>query len=324
MLAAHINQLGSSDEIRYGEVPDPVPGRGEVLVAVEASTVNHVDTFVRAGTYRTAVQFPFVVGRDLVGTVLDLGPGASGFAVGDRVWCNSLGHDGRQGAMAERAAVPQERLYHLPAGVDPLAAVTVLHPAATAFLGLVVHGSLAAGETVVVVGAAGGVGSAAVVIAQRLGAKVVAVARERDAAYCRSLGASAVIDPTGDLAARLAAAVPDGVDVWLDAAGVNDLAGALTVLRRRGRVVVLAGMSTEPQFTAGALYTKDISIHGFVISIAPVEELAAAAAMVNLLLTDGTLRSRRVVPLPMSRTSEAHRRIESGELHGARILLTPG
>src|SRR5207253_765147 len=111
------------------------------------------DTFVRSGAWRTPLEFPFVIGRDLVGTVAAAGAGAGGFRVGDRVWCNSLGHDGRQGAAAEQAVVPVDRLYHLPDGVDPVDAVALAHPAATAHLALFTHGRLRAGESVAVLGA---------------------------------------------------------------------------------------------------------------------------------------------------------------------------
>ncbi|RST16622.1 NADPH:quinone reductase, partial [Streptomyces sp. WAC04770] len=122
MLAAYIEQLGSPDTIRYGELPQPVAQAGEVLVDVSVASVNHVDTFVRSGAWRTPVTFPFVIGRDLAGTVAAAAPG-TGFEVGERVWCNSMGHAGRQGAAAERVAVPADRLYRLPDGVDPEDAV---------------------------------------------------------------------------------------------------------------------------------------------------------------------------------------------------------
>ena len=150
MRAAYITELGPADAIRVGELPTPVPGPTDVLVRVELVVVDPVDTLVRSGAYRTPTPFPFVVGRDLVGTVAEAGAGAAGFAPGDRVWCNSLGHDGRQGSFAEFAVVPAERLYHLPDGADPVASVAVLHPAATAYLALFRHGRLRPGESVYV------------------------------------------------------------------------------------------------------------------------------------------------------------------------------
>ena len=98
MWAAFIDGLGPPDTIRYGALPVPEPGPTDVLVRVHAVAVNPVDTMIRSGRYRTLVDFPFVIGRDLVGRVAELGSQVTGFAIGDPVWCNSLGHDGRQGA----------------------------------------------------------------------------------------------------------------------------------------------------------------------------------------------------------------------------------
>jgi D-arabinose 1-dehydrogenase-like Zn-dependent alcohol dehydrogenase len=194
MRAAYITELGPADAIRVGELPVPAIGPTDVLVRVEVVAVDPVDTMVRSGAYPTPTPFPFVVGRDLVGTVVVASPGAPGFAPGDRVWCNSLGHDGRQGSFAEYAPVPAERLYHLPAAVDPVAAVAVLHPAATAYLALFHHGALRPGETVYVGGAAGNVGTALTSLARLGGARVLAGARSEDAGWCRSAAAAEVVD----------------------------------------------------------------------------------------------------------------------------------
>lgn len=324
MRAAYINEFGPAHSIRVGDLPDPRPGAHDVLVEVEVTTANHVDTFIRSGQVRTPVAFPFVIGRDLVGRVAAVGGAVREFTVGERVWCNSLGHDGRQGAASERAVVPSERLYRLPDGVAPHEAVTLLHPAATAYLGLVTHGGLRQGTTVVVIGAAGNVGSAMVAIAARAGARVVAVAHERDAAYCEGLGAGVVLDRRGDdLGARLARACPEGVALYADAAGINDLETAVDVLAWRGRIVLLAGLRTRPSLPAGPLYVQDRSVVGFAITGAPAAELAQAAHCVNGLLADGALRARgEVRTLPLSAAGEAHRMLEAGELRGRRVALT--
>ncbi|KOV67585.1 NADPH:quinone reductase [Streptomyces sp. MMG1121] len=322
MRAAYIEKLGSADVIRYGEVPAPVPGPTDVRVNVLATAVNHVDTFVRSGLFPTQLAFPFVVGRDLVGTVAEVGPGVTGFRVGERVWCNSLGHEGRQGAAAEQAVVAADRLYHLPDGVDPCAAVAVLHPGATAYLALFTHGRLSVGETVVVAGAAGQVGSALVTMAARAGARVLATAGAHDASYCAESGAAEVFDYRApDLAARIRAAAPSGVDLYLDTAGVNDLETSVELLARRGRIVLLAGAGTRPVLPVGPLYMNDRSVVGFVISHATSDELAEAAGYLNDLLGRGALHPRRIEVLPLSAAAGVHARLERGELRGRRAVL---
>ncbi|WP_051707601.1 MULTISPECIES: NADPH:quinone reductase [unclassified Streptomyces] len=317
MRAAYIEQLGSPEVIRTGELPAPVPGADEVLVDVVACAVDPVDTLVRSGVFRTPLTFPFVVGRDLVGTVVEA---AGGFAVGERVWCNSLGHGGRQGAAAERVVVATNRLYRLPPGVPPLEAVAVLHPAATAYLALFNHGELLPGETVLVAGAAGNVGSALVALAARAGARVVATASPRDHDHVRALGADEVVDYR-EPAGRLAELAPDGVDLHIDTSGRHDLDAAVALLAHRGRIVLLAGPGARPVLPVGPLYMKDASVRGFAISRATVAELAEAAAALNDALARGLLRPRALEVLPLDAAAEAHRRLEAGELHGRRVVL---
>jgi NADPH:quinone reductase-like Zn-dependent oxidoreductase len=323
MRAAWIDALGPADSIRYGELPVPDPGPTDVLVRVEAVAVDPVDTFVRSGAYRTPLPFPFVIGRDLVGTVSDVGAGAVGFAVGERVWCNSLGHAGRQGAAAEFAVVAADRLYHLPAGVDPVVAAAIAHPGATAYLALILHGRLAVGETLFVGGGAGHVGSAAIVLGSRAGARVIASARAEDLDHCRGSGAAVALDyRAAGFADALRGAAPDGVDVHLETSGHHDLGLAVDVLADRGRIVVMAGMGARPVFPAGPFYLRDGRIVGFVISNARTSELAAAATCVNDLLVGG-LRPRRIEELPLSAAAEAHRRLETGRARGVRLVLRP-
>jgi NADPH:quinone reductase-like Zn-dependent oxidoreductase len=325
MRAAYITQLGSPDVIRHGELPPPVPGPHDVLVDVEVSAVNHVDMFVRSGAWRTPLEFPFVIGRDLVGTVAAAGPGATGYRPGDRVWCNSLGHDGRQGAAAEQAVVPVDRLYRLPDGVDAVDAVALAHPAATAHLALFTHGRLRAGDTVAVLGAGGNVGGAAVVMAARAGARVVAVASGRDEPYVRSLGADHVVDyRSPDVAGEIRAAAPHGVDVHVDTSGRNDLETAVDLLASRGRVVVLAGLRTRPVLPVGPLYLMDRSVRGFAISHADTAQLADAARGINGLLAAGRLRPRATEVLPLGEAAGAHRRLDEGKVSGKLVLRVRG
>ncbi|MGK5734039.1 NADPH:quinone reductase [Streptomyces sp. URMC 124] len=324
MRAAYIDRPGPPEEIAVGELPAPrpAPGPADVLVDVTATTVNPVDALVRSGRFRTPLPFPFVIGRDLVGTVAAAGPGAPGFTPGDPVWCNSLGHAGRQGAAAEQAVVPADRLYPLPAGARPEDVVAVAHPGATAYLALFTHGGLRPGGTVLVTGAAGNVGSALVTLAVRAGARVVATASARDAAYVRSLGADVVLDYAAPgLAGRLAAATPRGVDVHVATHGGHDLDAAVALLAPRGRIVLLAGVAARPVLPVGPLYQKDGAVVGFAISHASTAELAEAAGVVGRLAADGLLRARDVEQLPLAAAAEVHRRMEDGQLRGRRVLL---
>ncbi|MEU5259216.1 NADPH:quinone reductase [Amycolatopsis sp. NPDC021455] len=324
MRAAFIERLGPPEAIHYGELATPRPGPADVLVDVTATAVNHVDTFVRSGAWRTPIDFPFVIGRDLAGTVVETGSDVHGFRPGDPVWCNSLGHAGRQGAAAERAVVPVDRLYRMPDGVSAAEVVAVAHPAATAHLALFTHGRLRDSETVVVAGAAGNVGSALVVLAAAAGARVIATAAARDAGYCRSLGASEVIDYTDPaVPERVRAAAPDGVDVFIDTAGRNDLSSSVDLLANRGRIVVLAGMRTRPVLPVGPLYLRDRSVVGFAISQATTTELAHAAGTINRSLATGCLRARKTETLPLSAAASAHRRVEAGGTSSTKLVLRP-
>jgi NADPH:quinone reductase-like Zn-dependent oxidoreductase len=320
--AAYITTLGSPDVITYGEMDRPVPGPTDVLVRVEAAAVDPVDTFVRSGAYRTPTPFPFVLGRDLVGTVAETGPGATGFAVGDRVWSHSLGHGGRQGVTAEYCVVGVDRLYHLPGDVDAARAVAVLHPVATAHLALFRHARLRPGETVLVIGGAGNVGRAATVLAVRAGARVLAVARAETAPDCLRAGATAVVDHRDpDAAEQLRELTGDGVDVHLDTSGHQDLDAALALVGHGARVVLMAGLSARPVLPVGAVYPRDVSLIGFAISNSSVDDLAGTARVINHGLADDAFPIPVSVELPLSRTAEAHRMIEAG-VRG-RIVLRP-
>jgi NADPH:quinone reductase-like Zn-dependent oxidoreductase len=293
-------------------------------VQVEATAVNPVDTFIRSGAYRTPLPFPFVVGRDLVGTVSELGSDALGFRLGERVWCNSLGHGGRQGAAAQYALVASERLYRLPDGIDATAAVAVLHPAATAHLALITHGGLTAGQTVYIAGGAGHVGTAAILLAVRAGARVITSAAAADLEHCRSLGAQAVFDYRDpELKRLIGGSAREGVDVYLDTSGHQDLQVAVELLAPRGRIVVIAARRADVSLPVRAFYQRDASAIGFVISNATVAELAAAARRINQLLQDGSLVPRAVESLPLKQAAEAHRRLQAGEARSRRLVLHP-
>jgi NADPH:quinone reductase-like Zn-dependent oxidoreductase len=322
MQAAYITAPGPAQDIRVGELPIPPIGPSDVLVAVQVVTVDPVDTFIRSGRDATALPFPFIIGRDLAGEVAAAGS-MTPFFPGDQVWCNSLGHDGRQGSFAQYAVVPADRLYRLPEGMSPDLAVALAHPAATACLAWFDHAGLRPGETVYVGGAAGSVGHAAVQLARAAGARILASARPADQQRCRDAGADEVADYRDpDLAGVLRRQAPAGVDVFWDTSGQQSLDLAAAVLRPGGRVLLTAGPAPRVQLPVTALYTRDIALLGFVISRARTDQLARAAALINQLAGRGALTTRIAADLPLSSAAEAHAELESGRVRG-RILLRP-
>jgi NADPH:quinone reductase-like Zn-dependent oxidoreductase len=218
--------------------------------------------------------------------------------------------------------VPAERVYPLPSGVSSYDAARVLHVAATAWLGLFRHARLSLGETVLVNGAGGGVGTAVVQLAKAAGASVVATTSAAEIDWVTSCGADVALDyRSTSLAADIGSAAPAGVDVWWDNSGLNDVGFALPRLAIGGRFVMISGLDSTPAVRAGDLYTRDVSLLGFAISNAWVPDLASAARAINALLARGGLASRAGEVFPLSRAADAHRAIESGAK--GRLLVVP-
>jgi NADPH:quinone reductase-like Zn-dependent oxidoreductase len=315
MQAAFIESFGGPGHIQYGELPDPVPGPGEVLVRTEAVAVNSVDTYVRSGAWRTPVRFPLAVGRDLVGTVVVTGADVAEFTTGDRVWTNSAGYGGRPGATAELAMVAQDRLYRLPDGADPVPFVAAVHPGATAYGALIRRARLRPGETVAVAGANGAVGMCLVQAAASCDATPLAVVRAAAEPAMRrllDLGASDVLvaGDASEAAAVAAGAAKNGVDVLIDATGWMDLGQAAQYLNPRGRIVPIAGRNQRIELDQWSFYTRELQLLGFIMSAMTAGELAAAAAWINV--RSPAVSVGRVLPFPDA--ALAHALVERGEL----------
>ncbi|GAA0189830.1 zinc-binding dehydrogenase [Glutamicibacter creatinolyticus] len=326
MRAAVIDVPGPAESIAVREVPIPRPQPDEVLVRAEFSCVNHVDTFVRSGAYATELPSPFIIGRDVAGTVEALGESVTGFSVGDPVWSNSLGYDRRQGSFAEFCVVPAARLFTVPQNVADLRGVVALsHAMTTAWLGLGRSAPLAAGQSVFIGGAAGAVGSAAVQFACARSARVIASAAPADHSWVRGLGADTVLDyARPDLIEAVASHVAEGAAIWWDTSGHQQLAQLIPALANRGTVLISAGLQAEASIPVGALYTRDVSVKGFAVSNAGAEELSAAAAALNELLATRELKYRVDRELPLEQAGEAHRLVEAGGLHGKVLVRLRG
>ena len=195
MKAAHITQTGPPESIRYGDLPEPQPTGARALVRIRAVAVNPIDTYIRSGLVQMDLPSPFVVGCDLAGVVEAVGPDVTRFEPGDRVWGSNQGLLGRQGTFAEFACVDENWLYPTPPTVSDEQAAAIAMVGITAHLGLVRDARLQRGETVLVNGASGGVGSTVVQIAKLLGARVIAtVGGSERIEPALKLGADHVID----------------------------------------------------------------------------------------------------------------------------------
>jgi NADPH2:quinone reductase len=330
MKAAYINQPGPPESIVYGDLPEPMLKEGQVLVRVGAVAVNPVDTYIRSGTIGWDLPKPFIVGCDLAGTVEAVGPGATRFKPGDRVWGSNQGLLGRQGTFAEYAAVDEVWLYPTPAGVSDRDAAATALVGITAHLGLFRDARLRRGETLFVHGGSGGVGSCVVQMAKVVGARVITTAGSAEKAeYCRQLGADVVIQyQQEDEAEALRKAAPQGVDVWWETLREPNLEQAIGHLALRGRVVLMAGRDAKPVFPVGPFYTRDCQVLGFAMFNAPADQQQKAAEDINRWLAEGKLRARISCVMKLSETAEAHRLQEqstlfkSGALAG-KIVLEP-
>ncbi len=322
MRAAYVEQTGPPEAIQVGDLPRPEPGPNEVLVKVRAAALNPIDLYVRAGTVPMPLSFPFVLGSDLAGTVEAVGPGASRFRVGDRVWGSNQGLLWRQGVSAEYAAVEEDWLYPTPESVSDVDAAAKSLVGITAHLGLFDRGRLAEGETVYVAGGSGGVGSMVVQMAKAAGARVATTAGSAEGLdLCRSLGADLALNyKVDDVAARLREFAPEGVDVWFETQREPDLETIVPLLRRWGRLILMAGRTATPALPIGSFYPRNCSIFGFAMFNFPPEAQRRCADDMNRWAAEGKLRAIVGRTFPLAETAEAHRFLEDNTLGHAGTL----
>jgi NADPH2:quinone reductase len=330
MKAAYITQTGPPDVIVYGDFPTPKVSRKQCLIKVGAVDMNPIDTYIRGGMIPAKLSFPYILGRDLAGTVIETGAGVKGFKPGDRVWATGQGADGRPGTFAELAAVDEKWLHNTPANVadEEMAAVSLV--AITAQIGLVRHANLHRGEVLFVNGGSGGVGSSVVQIAKILEARVVTTAGNDDKVkICRELGADLALNyKTEDVDAAIKSFAPEGVNVWWETLREPLFERTIPLLAIRGRMIVMAGRDAKPVFPVGPFYVKDCSLHGFALFNASAREQRSAANAINRWLAEGKLKARIDRVLPLSQAAEAHRLQEQSTIHksGAlrgKIVLKP-
>ncbi len=326
MKAITLPSYGGPEVLRWAEVAEPEPQPGEVVLDVVASAVNRADLLQRQGNYTPPPGASPYPGLECSGTVAALGDGVTGWRVGDQVCALLAG-----GGYAERVAVPAGQLLPVPAGIDLVTAAALPEAACTVWSNVVQVARLGSGETFLVHGGSGGIGTMAVQVASRLGARVLCtVGSAAKAARCRELGADVVVDyRTEDFVVRVRQVTDDrGVDVILDIMGAAYLARNVEALAVDGRLVVIGlqgGRSAE--LDLGTLLAKRCSVHATALRSRPHEQKAAIVAGVRAevwpLIETGAIRPVIDRVLPLSEAAEAHRAVEAGG-HVGKIVLTAG
>ncbi|MGH9400376.1 MAG: zinc-binding dehydrogenase [Thermoanaerobaculia bacterium] len=340
MKAVFFRKHGGNEVLEYGDWPTPEPGLGEVRVAIRAAALNHLDIFVRSGL--PGVPLPQVPGADGAGVVDAAGAGVSGVSPGDRVliqpglFCNACEfcRRGEQslcvqyrivgehapGTFAERAVVPARNVFPVPEGLsfEQAAAFPLVYQ--TAWRMLIGRARLRPAETVLIHGAGGGVGGAALEIALLLGARVFATTSgDEKIARVQNTGAELVIDYTKEDVAKVVRARTGkrGVDVVVDSVGEKTWMSSLLAAARGGRIVTCGATSgPNPKEEIRQIFWKQLSILG--------STMANDSEFSDLLATvaAGKLKPRIDRVFPLSRARQAYARLEEGRQHG-KILLTP-
>jgi NADPH2:quinone reductase len=316
--AAVCPAYGPPEVVRIEERPEPTLEAGQVVVRVEAAAVNFPDVLLIADEYQISVPPPFVPGSEFAGVVGEVAGDTTGFAVGDRVT-----GAGMFGAFAERVAVPVAGLTRIPDGVNALTAAAFGVAHRTAYHTLRSAARICAGDDLVVLGAGGGVGLAAVQLGVALGARVTAVAssvEKLDAAA--RYGATSLIDHTsGDLRAALRDALPDGANAVVDPVGGNLSEPALRALRRGGRFVTVGYASgVIPRIPLNLVLVKGIQILGFQFQDVPATEFGRNEDELRDLLTTGRVSPHVGAVYPLDRTVDALRHVADGRAIG-KVLI---
>ncbi|MFE9440502.1 NAD(P)H-quinone oxidoreductase [Streptomyces sp. NPDC006602] len=326
MHAITIPEPGGPEALVWDEVPDPVPGEGEVLVEVVASAVNRADILQRQGFYDPPPGASPYPGLECSGRIAEIGPGVSGWAVGDEV-CALLGG----GGYAEKVAVPAGQVLTVPKGMDLKQAAALPEVVSTVWSNVFMIAHLRPGETLLVHGGSSGIGTMAIQLAKAVGAKVAVTAGTKEKLErCAELGADILVNyREQDFVAEVEEATDGaGADVILDNMGAKYLDRNVRALAVNGRLAII-GMQggIKAELNIGALLRKRAAISATSLRARPREEKAAIVAAVREhvwpLLDAGHVRPIVDRELPMSDAAAAHRVVEESGHIGKVLLVTP-
>lgn len=316
-------QFGPADALEYRDVPSPSAGEREVVVSVKAASVNFPDVLIIENKYQFKPPLPFSPGSELAGVVKEVGPGVTRVRVGDRVMALAT-----YGAFAEEIALEEGRVLPIPEGMDFQTAAALLFTYGTMDHALRDRGQVVAGETVLVLGASGGIGIASVEIAKALGARVIACASsDAKLAVCREHGADDVINySTDDLRERIKTLTAGrGVDVVVDPVGGPYTEPALRSITWRGRLLVIGFAGGDiPKIPLNVPLLKGSSIVGVFWGEFFRREPGAFAASVRQLgawFAEGKLKPHVSATFPLARAPEAIKLMAQRQVVGKVVVL---
>ena len=321
MKAILVREFGGPEVMKLENVPEPSPAPHQVLIRVKAVGVNPVDAYIRTGTYARKPPLPYIPGADLGGIVEQVGDGVTRFKPGDRVYAYAV-----NGACAELAVVDEAFVVRLADRVSFQQGAAMGVPYGTAWRGLFIRGRAHAGETLLVHGASGGVGTAAVQIARAHGLHVIGTAgTEEGLALVRRQGAH---DALNHRAADYLQQIPAltggrGVDIVLEMLANVNLDRDLDILAPRGRVVVIGNrgrVEIDPRKAMG----KDAAILGMTLFNADAEEFRQIHAGLAAGLENGTLNPVIGKEMPLAEAPKAHEAVMEPGAFGKIVLLPPG
>ena len=322
MKAVLCKAYGPPDSLVVEDVPPPVPAAGEVLVSVKAASLNFPDLLIIQNKYQVKPPLPFSPGCEAAGVVLQTGPGVSGLRPGDRVMALT-GH----GAFAEQVSVPADRVFPVPDGMSDEAAASFLFTYGTAHYALHGRGGLQPGELLLVLGAAGGVGVAAVDIGKAMGARVIACASSAERlAFCRARGADFAIDYTApNWRDELKAIAGErGVDVVCDPVGGQYSEAALRSMAWGGRFLVVGFTAGEiPRIALNLPLLKGCAVVGVFWGSMVRREPARMASSLRQMeqwFQQGRLKPAVDHVLPFERAAEALNLLASRAVKGKVVL----
>ncbi len=323
MKAAVIERQGGPENIQVRDWPDPQVRAGDVLVAVKAVGLNHLDIFMRKGMPGFPVKTPFISGGDIAGVIADRGPDVNRWKPGDRVAVNPVTPEGMigediQGGMAEYVRVPASHLIAIPAGMDFATAAAIPINFGTALRMLETIGQLQSGERVLILGASGGVGTACIQLAKKTGASVLAVTRGPEKVkHLSALGADFVIDMAKDdfSAAAWRISGKKGVDIVINYTGGDTWVPSLRALRTGGRLVTCgATAGFDPKTDIRYIWTRELKILG--ADGYTQQDIENAFD----LIAGGEVKPLLAHVLNVSEVRKAHNLLESSRIVGKVVL----